>query len=58
MLALPWCNVEDVHSVNLFEGAAMRFADEEVDYYSAEETAGREDVSILIIDGSRDIGCD
>jgi hypothetical protein len=47
--------VEDVHGINLFEGAAVRFADEEVDHYSTEETAGGEDISILIIDSSRDV---
>jgi hypothetical protein len=50
--------VEDVHGIDLFEGAAVGFADEEVDYYSTEETAGGEDISVLIIDGSRDVGRD
>lgn len=31
VLRLPWLDVHDVHSVNLFQAATLRLADEEVD---------------------------
>lgn len=46
--ALPRQNVLEIHGVDLLEGAALAFNDEEVDDEGADKVAGSKDVAISI----------
>jgi hypothetical protein len=54
--ALAGRDVHDVHCVDLLEGAALCFTEEEVDDDGAEEVAGGEDVAVAVVDGAGDEG--
>ena len=53
---LPGLDVEDVHGVDLLEGAALGLVDEEEDNEDSEEAAGSEDVTVAEVDGVVDEG--
>lgn len=55
-LGLPGDDAQDVHGVNLLEGAALGLVDEEEGDEDTEETAAGEDVAVAVADGGSDPG--
>lgn len=56
VLALPGDDAQDVHGVDLLEGALLGLVDEEEGHQHAEEAAARKHVAVAVVDGARDPG--
>lgn len=57
-LGLPGDDAQNVHGVDLLEGAALGLVDEEEGDEDTEEAAAGEDVAVAVANGGGDPGCE
>ena len=55
LAGLAWWNVDEVHGVNLLNGAASGLDEEEVDNSSSSQVTSGKDVTVVVVDGAGDV---